>query len=614
MGVKMSNEHGYIPESVIEEITHKINIVEIINQYVPLKKSGANYVGLCPFHNEKTPSFSVSEDKQIFHCFGCGKGGNAYKFLMEMNNLTFPEVVYQLAQVTGVEIPNKKNALSNNYTENNKRDYMINEWARDFFCDNLEANSAKETIQYLKKRNITDETRKLFHLGVASKKSWDALFIFLKSKGVSIQEMLKLGLIIQKKDNSGYIDRFRDRLMFPIFDINNKIAGFGGRRLSNDIRVQKYLNSPETHLFKKSHMLYGMNIAKNHIRKKNEVILVEGYLDVIKMVQNGIMNCVAPLGTSLTKEQIKLMLRQTYNFNLMFDGDGAGMTATERACLLISDFNGHAQVVRLPENQDPDEYINHYGPQKLLNLIDSSQESISFFLDNAIKRNGNERIDQKLRTIEELVPLIQNMKTRLEYENAVHKISQRLYLSRYAVIDALKQLRQSRKISYISAKESKNSEDVSIRDTILDVEYLKKQGQLLAHVINNPKFLTQIERYGGEILFDDIFNGLYKKVKEKMLLNELITGNSNFEEDTDLFLFIFSDIGMNLGNFSNFETIFTQVVNHFFDKEHNKIKKHIIEAEKNKDFIKIGELLSELNFVLEQKKMMNSRSDTNNAK
>lgn len=609
----MSNEHGYIPENIIEEITHKINIVEVINQYVPLKKSGANYIGLCPFHSEKTPSFSVSEDKQIFHCFGCGKGGNAYKFLMEMNNLTFPEAVYQLAQVTGVEIPNKKNALSNNYAENNKRDYMINEWARDFFCDNLEANSAKEAIEYLKKRNISYETRKLFHLGVTQTKRWDALIVFLKSKGVSIQEMLKLGLIIPKKDNSGYIDRFRDRLMFPIFDTTGKIAGFGGRRLSNDIKAQKYLNSPETYLFKKSNMLYGMNIAKNYIRKKNAVILVEGYLDVIKMMQNGIMNCVAPLGTSLTKEQVKLMLRQTYNFTLMFDGDIAGIAASERACLLISEFNGRAQVVRLPENQDPDEYINRYGSETLLNLIESSQESISFFLENAIKKNGNERIDQKLRIIEELIPLVQNITTRIDYEDAVNKISQKLYLSRYTVIDTLKQLRQSRNSSYISA-ESKNLEDVSIRNNILDVEYLKKQGQLLAYVINNPKFLARIERYGGEILFDDIFNGLYKKVKEKILLNELITGNSNFSEDTDLFLFIFSDIGMNLDNFSDFETVFTQVINHFFDKEHNKIKKCIVEAEKNKDFIKIGELLSELNFVLEQKKMMNSRSDTNNAK
>ena len=609
----MSNEHGYIPENIIEEITHKINIVEVINQYVPLKKSGANYIGLCPFHSEKTPSFSVSEDKQIFHCFGCGKGGNAYKFLMEINNLTFPEAVYQLAQVTGVEIPNKKNALSNNYAENNKRDYMINEWARDFFCDNLEANSAKEVIEYLKKRNISDETRKLFHLGVTQTKRWDALIVFLKSKGVSIQEMLKLGLIIPKKDNSGYIDRFRDRLMFPIFDTTGKIVGFGGRRLSNDIKAQKYLNSPETYLFKKSTMLYGMNIAKNHIRKKNAVILVEGYLDVIKMMQNGIMNCVAPLGTALTKEQVKLILRQTYNFTLMFDGDSAGIAASERACLLISEFNGRAQVVRLPENQDPDEYINRYGSETLLNLIESSQESISFFLENAIKKNGNEKIDQKLRIIEELIPLVQNITTRIDYEDAVNKISQKLYLSRYAVIDALKQLRRSRNSSYISA-ESKNSEDVSIRNNILDVEYLKKQGQLLAYVINNPKFLAQIERYGGEILFDDIFNGLYKKVKEKILLNELITGNSNFSEDTDLFLFIFSDIGMNLDNFSNFETVFIQVINHFFDKEHNKIKKCIVEAEKNKDFIKIGELLSELNFVLEQKKMMNSRSDTNNAK
>lgn len=611
----MSNEYGYIPEHIIEEVAHKINIVEIINRYVPLKKSGSNYVGLCPFHNEKTPSFSVSEDKQIFHCFGCGRGGNAYKFLMEIDNITFPEAVYQLAQITGVEIPTKKSSSYDTSTEINKRYYMINGWAKDFFCDNLRGDHTEEVREYLKKRNISSESIKLFSLGITKKDSWDALFIFLKSKGVSTKEMLELGLIIPKKDNSGYIDRFRNRLMFPIFDITGQIAGFGGRRLSNDSKMQKYLNSPETRLFKKSNLLYGMNIAKSHIRKNNTVLLVEGYLDVIQMMQHGIMNCVAPLGTSLTKEQVKSIIRQTYNFTLVFDGDSAGITASERACLLISEHNGHARVVRLPENKDPDEYLNYYGKEKLLRLIESPQESISFFLENAIKKNGNERIDQKLKTIEDLAPLIQNMTTRLEYENSIDKISKELLLSTYAVIDALKQLRQSRSFSFNSiVKKNETIEDMSIKNQILNTDHLNKQGQLLAYIINNPKFLTQIERCGGRILFDDIFHGLYNRVKEKIFLNEIITGNSNFSEDTDLFLFIFSDLGMNLDDFSDFETVFNQVINHFFDEEHSRIRKNIIEAEKNKDFTKIGELLSELNFVLEQKKMMNSRSDANNAK
>ena len=188
-------------------------------------------------------------------------------------------------------------------------------------------------------------------------------------------------------------------------------------------------------------------------------------------------------------------------------------------------------------------------------------------------------------------------------------------LSTYAVIDALKQLRQSRSFSFNSiVKKNETIEDMSTKNQILNTDHLNKQGQLLAHVINNPKFLTQIERCGGRILFDDIFHGLYNRVKEKIFLNEIITGNSNFSEDTDLFLFIFSDLGMNLDDFSDFETVFNQVINHFFDEEHSRIRKNIIEAEKNKDFTKIGELLSELNFVLEQKKMMNSRSDANNAK
>ena len=361
-----------IPESLLEDILGRVDIVEIISGYLVLKKSGSNFKANCPFHHEKTASFMVSPERQIYHCFGCGESGNAFKFLMRHERMEFPETVEMLAKKCGVILPAQDTPELSLAASLNNQIYKINELAVSFYENNLYAGSASPAIKYLLSRGIKLETIKEFRLGVAAS-SWDSLINFLRSKSISLELLDQAGLVLPK-DSGGYYDRFRNRVIFPIFDIRSRMIGFGARVMDNSL--PKYINSPETPVYVKGKNLFGLNLSKDFIRDADSVVIVEGYLDFMIPYQEGVKNIVASQGTALTSEQIKLLKRYTSNVIMIYDGDTAGEIATLRSLDLLIDEGLNVKVAPLPKGMDPDTLVRKEG---IDNLKDKIKKAVSFF-------------------------------------------------------------------------------------------------------------------------------------------------------------------------------------------------------------------------------------------
>ena len=386
---------GYVPQEILDEIVARCDIVSVVNEYVPLKRKGSNYQGLCPFHNEKTPSFSVSPGKQIFHCFGCGKGGNVFRFIMDIEGVSFLEAVERLAKRANVTLPEKEmTAAQRAKLEQRKRYLKINNFAARYYQKILlETEAGRPYREYLQKRQIDEEIIQKFQLG-ATPSGWDNLYQNLKKRGVTTQEMLDLGLISASRREGQYIDRFRNRLMFPIGNEKGEIIAFGGRIIDKDSSPQKYLNSPDTPLFHKSRNLYGLHLARNSIRNQDMAIIVEGYMDVISCHQHGITNAVAPLGTAFTPEQGRLLMRSTYQIGISFDGDAAGIKATMRCLDILSDLGATARVIQIPDQADPDEFLKKYGKEAFLQLIEDSQELVMYKIARYMETTNTDSILQ----------------------------------------------------------------------------------------------------------------------------------------------------------------------------------------------------------------------------
>ena len=360
-------------EDIIEEVRSRNDIVDVISTYVPLKKKGSSYFGLCPFHNEKSPSFSVSRDKQMYYCFGCGAGGNVYTFLMEYENFSFPEAVRFLAERAGMELPEEEmNEEARRQMDEKARLREMNKLAANYFYYLLHSKRGKRGLEYFKKRGITEETIRHFGLGFADIYS-DDLYRFLKSKGYKDEE-LKDSALVSIDEKRGGSDKFWNRVMFPIMDVNNRVIGFGGRVMGDG--TPKYLNSRETKLFDKSRNLYGLNFARK--TRKNEIILCEGYMDVISMHQAGFTNAVAALGTAFTSGHGTLLRRYTENVILSFDSDEAGQRAVLRAIPILKDAGLNVRVLDLAPHKDPDEFIKEQGKEALEERIRKAVSSFMF--------------------------------------------------------------------------------------------------------------------------------------------------------------------------------------------------------------------------------------------
>ena len=345
-----------IPEHTIEEIRSSANIVDIISSYVALRKRGKNFIGLCPFHQEKTPSFTVSEEKQIFHCFGCHAGGNVYKFLMEYKSISFIEAVQEIAESVGITLNFEDDKVSSEQSELEEF-FDINVTAAKYFSDNLLKSEHGEIARdYLAKRNIKTQTQKVFGVGFALN-GWEHFVNYARDNQVDLDNAKLLGLI-DSKEGGNYYDKFRGRIIFPIFSPNGRVIAFGGRVFQGEENIAKYLNSPESSIYLKRKSLYGLFHAKDEIRKLNKAILVEGYMDVIALWQHGIKNVVASSGTSLTDDQVRLLSRYTTNIVVIFDADEAGNKAAMRSIEILLKQDFEVKLLSLPKGEDPDSYVN----------------------------------------------------------------------------------------------------------------------------------------------------------------------------------------------------------------------------------------------------------------
>lgn len=491
---------GQIPQEFIDDLRNRVDIVEFIKNYVLLKKQGQNYIGLCPFHSEKTSSFVVSPHKQIFHCFGCGKGGNVFTFLMEKEGLTFPEAVSHLANYCGIPVPQEDIS-----PEKARRDalrerlYHINELAADFFQNELRKFSGEKALRYLQERGLQEPICEKFLLGFAPD-SWDELNRHLLKEGVTEGEIITLGLAV-KGQKGNLIDRFRNRLIFPIMDDRGRIIGFGGRVLDN--AQPKYLNSPETPLFNKGRHLYGLNLAKGVVRSSERVILMEGYMDVIAAHEYGITEAVGTLGTALTAEQGKLLMRYTYNAVICFDADAAGQEATMRGLDVLQQLGIKVAVMKIPEGKDPDEVLRKRGQDYFKEIIHQACSLFEYKFLKLAEKHNKDTMSGKIQIIQALLPDLYKVQSPVERQGFIQMLAERLSFAEQAIHAEIRKFQTGQVKSEESEKILQRNKD----KTFTAIE--KAQRILLRFVLEMPEIMLEVEKNGGKVLF---CGNLYKEI------------------------------------------------------------------------------------------------------
>ncbi len=463
-----------IPEEIIEKVKEQNDIIDVISETVKLKRSGRNYFGLCPFHHEKTPSFSVSSDKQIYKCFGCGEAGNVITFVMKHRNLSYVEAIKFLADRANIAIEEDKDKKG--YDKRNIL-YKINVEAAKYFFNNL--NKSKMAKEYFIKRGISETTIRRFGLGY-SLNSWDSLLKFLKAKGFSPKQVSEAGLSIAK-NKGGFYDRFRNRVMFPVFDHRGRVIGFGGRVL--DDSKPKYLNSPETMIFYKGTNLYGLNFAIKSNNNDRTFIIVEGYMDCISLHQHGITNVVASLGTALTVNQARLLKRYADKVIISYDADLAGQMATLRGLEILKNTGFDLRVLSIPEAKDPDEYIRVHGKEAFLELVHNAKPFIDYRLDKAkegINFSNNEMVIKYIRNV---MDILANLDT-IEKNVYIKKISEETGIGEQVMYDVLKG-QMAKKSDYVQ-----NSNSITSVTSNLYVEpaYIKAERSLLKLMLEKDNY------------------------------------------------------------------------------------------------------------------------------
>lgn len=517
----------YYPEELIEEVRTRNDIVEVISGYVRLQKKGSNYFGLCPFHNEKSPSFSVSPGKQMYYCFGCGAGGNVITFLMEYENQTFPEAVRTLAQRAGIALPEADDSKEARQADSRRAKLLeINKEAAKYFYYQLRTERGSVGMEYLRKRELSDETMNHFGLGYANKYSND-LIQYLKSKGYS-EDLIRDAGLCNVDEKHGMYDKFWNRVMFPIQDINHRVIGFGGRVMGDG--KPKYLNSPETEIFDKSQNLYGLNFARTS--RKGNVILCEGYMDVIAMHQAGFTQAVASLGTAFTSGQASLLRRYANEILLSYDSDGAGVNAALRAIGILKEAGMTGRVINLEPYKDPDEFIKALGGEEFQKRLDHAENSFFFELRQLQKNYDLSDPEQKTAFHREIARKLCTFSEEVERENYIEAVAQKYHIGfenlrrlvgTYAAQTGLAQP----VIRPKSGVQKKNTAAEGIKNS---------QKLLLTWLVEQPQLYRQISKY---ISPKDFTEGLYEKVADR-LFEELEQGNINpasiismFEEEED---------------------------------------------------------------------------------
>lgn len=511
-------------EEILNEVRQSNDIVDVISQYIHLKRSGRNFFGLCPFHNEKSPSFSVSPDKQIFHCFGCGVGGNVFTFVSKIEGMNFIETVQMLADRANIQLPTLQNSGDTEKEILKDKVYKVNEFTAEYYHQNLYKPQAKIAQEYVKKRQLSNETLKSFRIGFSGK--FDELYKELKKQGFEEREILESGLV-NKNDRGQYIDRYRNRLMFPICDVRGRVIAFGGRVL--DDSKPKYINSPENIVYSKGRHLFGLNVAKKGDTKK--LLIVEGYMDVISLHQRGITNVVAPLGTALTEQQGWLLRKNAEQIILSFDSDEAGLQAKLRALEILQNMGCDLRILQIDGAKDPDEYIVKYGNARFKHIVDKALSVIEFKVKVLQKDLNLENTNDKIKFLNEIAKLISKVDNTIEREIYIEKIAKEYDISKESIYAEVN------KLTYKNNKSEKILEKSKPVTTYKKVEkkeisqaIKRRENTIISILLTGDLSIFEVikQNIKPEDFQDEINSKIVKKLYE-----EFEKGNSNINSIID---------------------------------------------------------------------------------
>ena len=513
-------------EELIEEIRSSNDIVDVISKYITLKRSGRNFFGLCPFHKEKSPSFAVSPDKQIFHCFGCGAGGNVIHFISKIEGLDFKDTLELLANRVNIELPTLDNLEDDKTARLKSKVYEINKIAAEFYHENLYKPASKTAQEYIKKRKLDNRTLKAFLIGYAG--NFNELYLLLKQKGYTEEEMLASSLV-KRTENGGYMDSFRKRLMFPIQDVRERVIAFGGRVL--DDSKPKYINSPENIVYSKGRNLFGLNVAKKHDTRK--IIIVEGYMDAISLYQRGITNVVASLGTAMTEAQGRLLRRYSEQVILGYDADGAGQAAILRGMEILQNLGCDIRVLQIEGAKDPDEYVLKYGPERFQKCVDNAISLVEFKVKVLLKELNIENTNDKIKFLNEIAKILAKVTNQMEREIYVDKIAKEYKISKEAIYAEVNKLMykdnqgskklEKRVVTMVPKEEKENS----VSDAVL------KRENLVIYLLIN-QYSKCYEKIKNLITLNYIQDDTNKQILKKMY-EEFEKGNSNTSQLLDWF-------------------------------------------------------------------------------
>lgn len=589
---------SFIPETIIDQIQSRCDIVDVISGYIPLKRAGRSFRALCPFHHEKTPSFMVSPKKQIFHCFGCGAGGNAFNFLMKYEKIEFPEAVKILAGKAGVQLPQMEEQYKS--SPQSKDILKINELAAFFYQQTLvNFEPAKTARQYLKSRDIKDDIISLFKLGYAPDAE-DRFIKYAKKFGISESSLSRAGLILESDKRAGFYDRFRNRIIFPIFNNRGKVVGFGGRTL--DESRTKYINSPETELFNKGSNLYGFNFAEPYIRQDRSSIIVEGYIDLLMPFQFGIRNIVASLGTALTRDQIRLLKRFAQKAILIYDSDMAGEIATLRSLDLLIEEGLDVRIVDLPSGFDPDSFIRKEGAEKFKDRIKNAKSLFDYKLKVLSSKFNKEDIEGKARIAAEMLPSIKRIKNAILKSEYVKRLAEELHTSEESIIIELKKIKREKSETDFSSKYDTDS-PMAFRPVLRPAEKI-----LVGLMLEDAQMANSIKE---KLSVEDFSNPNTKKIVtavfELIKNNEAISPNRLLGYLSDEVVSqIVSEACAICEDLTDKDKCLTDCINRIaednFKSRLNQLQKDIRLAQVSKDDERLMELVSEYNKLIKERK------------
>lgn len=506
-------------EELIEEIKNSNDIVDVISQYVNLKRSGRNFFGLCPFHKEKSPSFSVSPDKQIFHCFGCGAGGNVIHFISKIENADFKEAIGILANRAGIELPTLNNYEDNKTALLKSKVYEINQIAAEFYHQNLYKPTSKIGQEYIKKRKLDNRTLKSFLIGYSG--NFDELYRILKQKGFTEEEILASSLV-NKTDDGKYIDRFRKRVMFPIQDTRNKVIAFGGR--VTDDSKPKYINSPENIVYSKGRHLFGLNVAKRGELKN--IIIVEGYMDAISLYQRGITNVVASLGTALTEAQGRLLRRYSERVTIGYDSDGAGQAATLRGLEILQNIGCDVRILQISGAKDPDEYVIKYGPERFLKCVEQAISLVEFKVKMLKQSLNLDNINDKIKFLNQVAKILSNVTNSIERELYVEKIANECNVSKEAIYGEVNKLIYAKNTGEKTLEKPIVKKEIKKEKQEIDSSTTKRENLIIYLLINYPQ--ESYKKIKSVISENDMKLEENQKILKKMY-EEIEKGNINID-------------------------------------------------------------------------------------